>query len=279
MSSSIHGLTLGEVLPYSLSIPITTISRQDKIWTASVLLRFFLESFTDQLVVIENRRPSGLVGGYDIINGILKNPSSDFFENKTVDEIMHTEFDVVDHDTRMIELLQKWKQSRRAFSIIVKNSDFFAISIRTLLGMYPFLDTALTIQDIPKKKIVYYTNEQSVRDVIILMLQNKTRRLLLQDTQSYISDRIIIEHLSTSLNFLHDVSGFLDMNSSIFVPHTMKSVSDNTTIQDLCRIIYTSEHPYVSSGDQVFSPFDIVGILERDDVYARTSVLAGLHSK
>lgn len=274
-----HDLTLGEVLPYSLSIPITSISRQDKIWTASVLLRFFLESFTDQLVVMENKRPSGLVGGYDIINGILENPSSDFFENRIVDEIMHTEFDIVDHNTIIVELVQKWKQSRRAFSIITRNSDFSAISIRTLLGVYPFLDTALTIRDIPKKKIVYYTNEQSVRDIIILMLQNKTRRLLLQDTRSYISDRIIIEHLATNLNFLRDVNGFLDMNSSIFVPNTMKSIPDNTTIQDLCRIIYTSEHPYVSSGDQVFSPFDIVGILERDDVYAKTVMPVGLHTK
>lgn len=273
MLTPIRDSALQDVLPYSLSTPITIISKQDKVWTASALLRFFLESFTDQLVVMDNRQPSGLVGGYDIICGILEEPSFDFFENKTVDRIMHKQCDLVTSTTKITELLQKWRKSRRAFSVIHKDSNFSAISIRILLGVYPFLDTALTIQDIPKKKLITYTKEQSVRDVLNIMLQNKTRRLVLEGTQSYISDRSIIEHLSTNLNYLYNIEDFLDMDSSIFAPRDIMQISENTTIQELCRGLYTMEHPYVSNGDQVFSPFDIISILERDDVYAQKLVV------
>lgn len=269
MRSPIRDLSLQDVLPYSLLTPIVTISKQDKIWTASTLLRFFLESFTDQLVVLDNKLPSGLVGGYDIIRGILDDPSFDFFEDKTVDKIMHTDVDAVSDETKIIELLQHWRQSRRAFSIINRDDDFSALSIRILLGVYPFLETTLTIQDIPRKKLIRYTKEQSVHDVLNIMLENRTRRLVLEDSQEYISDRIIIEYLSTNPNYMHDIDSFLEMDSSIFTPHIIKQIPENTTIQDLAKTLYTMEHPYVANGDQVFSPFDMIGILERGDIYAK----------
>lgn len=269
MRYPIHDSVLEDILPYSLSLPVTAVSSQDKVWTASILLRFFLESSTDQILVIDNKQPSGLVGGYDIIRGILEDPDSDFFDGKTVGQIMYRQLDLVNTTTKITEVLRKWRQSRRAFSIIRKGSNLSALSIRMLLDVYPFLDTALTIQDIPKKKLVYYDKEQSVRDILNLMLQNKTRRLVLKGTLSFISDRIIIEHLITNLNYLHDIADFLEMDSSIFSPSSIKSIPENTTIQKLCQILHAMDHPYVASSDQVFSPFDIIGILERDDVYAK----------
>ena len=224
----VNSLTLRDILPYSLfGTPIATVSKQDKIWTATAMLRFFLESLTDQLVVMDKKEPCGLIGGYDIINNVLKNPSFDLFENETVDKIMYDEFLLSSDSTKISELLQKWRQSRRAFSIIQNNSHFFAVSIRTLLGVYPFLDTDLTIHDIPKKNTIHYAKDQSVREILNLMLQNKTRRLVLENTQLYISDRIIIEKISTDLNYLYMIDDFLDMNCSIFQPAQAKIISQS----------------------------------------------------
>lgn len=269
----VNSLSLKDILPYSLSgTPIATILKQDRVWTATAILRFFLESLTDQLVVMDNKSPCGLVGGYDIISNVLKNPSFDLFENETVGKIMHEEFFLVSESTKVSELLQKWRQSKRAFSIIQQDSRFFAVSIRTILGVYPFLDADLTTRDIPKKKTVYYSKDQSVKEILNLMLQNKTRRLVLENTQSYISDRIIIEKISTNLNYLYMIDDFLDMNCSIFQPAYAKTIPPHITIQKLCETLYAMDHPYVIKDDQVFSPFDIIGILERDDVYAKNMV-------
>lgn len=266
----VNCLSLKDVLPYSLSgTPIATISKQDRVWTATAMLRFFLESLTDQLVVMDKKEPCGLIGGYDIISNVLKNPNFDLFENETVEKIMYNEFHLINDSTKVSELLQKWRQSKRAFSIIQNNSHFFAVSVRTLLGVYPFLDTDLTIKDIPKKNTIHYAKDQSVREILNIMLQNKTRRLVLENTQSYISDRIIIEKISTNLNYLYRIDDFLDMNCSIFQPAHAKIIPSHTTIQKLCETLYTMDHPYAINDDQVFSPFDIISILERDDVYAK----------
>lgn len=268
--NSVNHLALKDVLPYSLcGTPVASISKQDRVWTATAMLRFFLESLTDQLVVMDNKSPCGLVGGYDIISNVLKNPSFDLFENETVGKIMHEEFLLVSESTKVSELLQKWRQSKRAFSIIHQDSRFFAVSIRTILGVYPFLDTDLTTHDIPKKKTVHYSKDQSVKEILNLMLQNKTRRLVLEGTQSYISDRIIIEKISTNLNYLYGINDFLDMSCSIFQPAHAKIIPSHIPIQKLCETLYTTDHPYVIKDDQVFSPFDIIGILERDNVYAK----------
>lgn len=270
----IRDLELNEILPYSLfTTPIVPISKQDKIWVATAMLRFFLESLTDQLVVIENKTPCGLIGGYDIINNILKNPRFDLFENESVEKIMHHEITQISKTTKMNELLENWQENRRAFSIINDKSRFFAVSVRTILGTYPFMDTNLIIQDIPKKKIIHYTNDQSVKEILELMLQNKTRRLVLENTESYISDRVIIEKICTDLNYLYGIDNFLDMKCSIFQPIRAKTVPPYTTIQKLCEVLYSLEHAFIISDGQVISPFDIVSILQKDDVYAKTAVM------
>ena len=234
------------------------------------MLRFFLESLTDQLVVLDSKQPCGLVGGYDIITNVLKNPSHDLFENQTVESIIHNELFVIKGNTKVRELLQSWSKSKRAFSIIKDKSSFFAVSIRILLGIYPFLDTDLTTSDIPKKKTIHYAKDQSVKEILDTMIQNKTRRLVLEGTSSYISDRMIIEKISTHLNYLYRIDDFLDMPCSIFQPAYAITIPSHIPIQNLCAMLYAAEHPYIIKDDQVFSPFDIIGILERDDVHAKS---------
>lgn len=267
---SLSSLALSEVLPYSLyGTPVATISRKDRIWTASVMLRFFLESMTDQLVVLDNKKPCGLVGGYDIISNILKNPNFDFFENNTVDKIMYGGIATVGSKTKVMDLINEWHQSRRAFSIIQKNSQYFAVSVRTMLEIYPFMKTSLKIKDIPKKKTVYFEKDQSVKEILNLMLENKTRKLVLKDSQQYVSDRLVIETICADLNYLRDTDDFLNMSCSVFRLEKIKTVSDDIGIQQLCELFYSMDHPYVMFRDQVFSPFDIALLLKRNDIHAK----------
>ena len=52
------------------------------------MLIHYLESFTDSLVVTEDDEiPIGVIGGKEIIENIFKNPSSNFFDNTTVEQI------------------------------------------------------------------------------------------------------------------------------------------------------------------------------------------------
>lgn len=276
----INQLSIKDILPYSLyATPTIGISKQAKVWSASLMLRFFLESFTDQLVVMENNKPCGLVGGYDIIQNILKTPTNNFFESVPIERIMTNEFLVINEKQKVSDLIQKWHQSRRAFSIISKDSHFFAVSIRSLLDTYPFLNTSLTINDIPKKKTIYFTKDQSVKEILNLMLENKTRRLILKDSEFYVSDRLIIETICADLNFLSKIDNFLDMNCAVFKLEKIKKIPEHTSIPQLFEIMHYAGHPYVMCGDQVFSPFDAVMILERDDVLSNSLTVKNVIKK
>lgn len=267
----IRQLSIIEAFPHSLyTTPIVGIFKQSKVGTASSLLRFFLESFTDQLVVIENEKPCGVLGGADIIRNMMKTPSYDFFKSTSVEQIMQNEFLMVNEKQQLSDLIQKWVQSRRAFAIIQNGLDFFAISIRTLLDIYPFLNADLTISDIPKKKTIWFTKDQPVREILNLMFENHTRRLILKNSEYYVSDRLIIETICSDLKYLHDIDNFLDMDCSVFKLEKVKMIPRHTTIPQLFKIMHVAVHPYVMCDDQVFTPFDALTILGCDDIYSKT---------
>lgn len=262
-SKVITELSLGELLPYTLfSMPIAAIYGTDKVWIATAMLSRFLESFTDGLVVIEENQPVGLIGGKDIISEVFRDPSSDLFDYKTTKEIMASDLCVVSKETKLLDLLKQWERIRRGFGIIKNDrGNYSAISVRTLLEVAAFLNTDIRVRDIPKKKIITYREDDTVKEIIISMLEHQTRRLVLDGTSLYISDRLIIEKIATTLNYLHGIDNFLDLKANIFTPVNAKVVSEELTIPQLCQNMLIMSHPYVISHDQVISPWDIVMIL------------------
>ena len=89
-SVPIYNQTLKYLLPLSLSsTPAVSIRKENKMWTATCMLMHYLESFTDSLVVTEgDEKPIGVIGGKEVIKNIFENPSSDFFDKTTVEQVM-----------------------------------------------------------------------------------------------------------------------------------------------------------------------------------------------
>ena len=98
------------------------------------------------------------------------------------------------------------------------------------------------------------------------MFENKTRRLVLENTSQFLSDRIIIEKIATDLKYLQGVDDFLDMKASIFKLENVKTITSDTKIPELCKMMYGMLHPYVMTKDQVISPWDLVMILESKEL-------------
>lgn len=105
---SIINKTLKELLPLSFtSTPAVSIRKENKIWVATGMLIHYLESFTDSLVVTERDEiPIGVIGGREIIENIFKNPSPDFFDNLTVEQIFDKNLVILSPITTLDELLK-----------------------------------------------------------------------------------------------------------------------------------------------------------------------------
>jgi len=258
--------SLNDLLPDSLyKSPAVSIGLTDTVGDAATLLSHYLESFTDSLVVIKDEKPIGVIGGIEILDGVLKNPTSDFFDNISIGKIKDDKLTIITNQTRLSDLLKQWEETRRAFAIISNPySGYSAISARKMLEIAITYGDVMTVSEIPKKRIITFNNNYTTKDIITSMFENKTRKLVLEHTSSFISDRIIIEKIVRDLNHLHNIKGFLDMKSSIFKLENAKTVSENSTIRDASKTMYGMLSPYLMVKDQAISPWDIIMSLKSE---------------
>ena len=269
---SISNLTLKELFPLSLySTPAVSIRHENKMWTATAMLAHYLESFTDSLVVTDQEeKPMGVIGGFEVIQNIFENPTSKFFDTKTVEEVFDKELIQVSAETKLKDLIEKWKVTRRAFCIIPNQYfGYSAISSRKLLEIGVNCKTDIRVRDLPKKKnIATFNFQDTVGKIINQMFENRTRKILLRDSESFISDRIIIQAIAQNFDYLRGTDNFLDLKlEKSFQLSEAKIISDDLNFADLSKLMFSMMHPFVLTQDhQVYSPWDICQILLSEDM-------------
>lgn len=248
-----------DLLPLSLtSTPAVSIQKNNQVWCGTVMLIHYLESFTDSLVVRDGNIPIGIIGGKEIIEGLIKEPSSKFFDKTTVEDILTEEITQISEKTTLQTLIEKWKQTRRAFSVIPNQiGGLSAISARSILEIGIRCKTELTISHIPKKEVVKFRADDKISTIINLMLENKTRRLLLENSTKFISDRIIIEKIARDFNYLRKTDEFLDIPVSSFNLESAKVIEEDISLPNVYDIMYGMLHPYIIFEGQVISPWDL----------------------
>ncbi|MDP3780574.1 MAG: CBS domain-containing protein [Nitrosopumilaceae archaeon] len=261
---------LQDLLPLSLeSTPCVSIRRENKVWVAASMLIHYLESFTDSLVVTDDEsKPLGIVGGKEVLENILKNPSSAFFDDTVVEDIMDKNVDIISKEITLKDLLQRWTQTRRAFSILPNRfKGYSAISARKLLEIGANCETEMTVSELPKKKITTFTYNDTLKDIINSMFENKTRKLVFKNTSSFISDRIIIEYVVRELNYLRQIDYFLDLKfEEPFRLAEAKTITENMKIPEISKIMFGMLHPLAIYHDQVISPWDLCVALLYDKI-------------
>lgn len=249
-----------DLLPDSLlSSPVVSVGINDPVAEATNLLSHNLETFTDSLIVVQDDKPVGLVGGADILEGVLHSPNAAFFEKTRIKEIMHKNLVIVDKDATLDELLKQWMKTNKAFAIIPNQyRSYSAISARKLLEIGMLCRTKLEIKDISKKKIFTFRKDQTVKEIISAMFKNRTRKLILEGTSQFISDRIIIQKISQDLNCLHDVDNFLEIKCSEFRLDKAKEVPGKTLLEEASKTLYEMQSPYLLHEEGVLTPWDVI---------------------
>ena len=263
MSVAVSSLSLQELFGDSLTASLcVNIEKGTKIWVATGMLVQQLESFTDAVVVRENDKPIGIVGGKDIFVPLAENPNSDLFYNTKVEDLMEKNFPIVSADLKLGELMNFWQKTRRAFAAIPNEFlDYSCLSAKKLLGIGKKCQTDIIISQLPKKQLVTFSSDSTVGDVLNIMLENNIRRLFLKDSNKFINDRIILQKITDELKCLKETENFLDMSINDFKVEEATSVSSDMKINELAKIMYDMRHPCVISDGKIITPWDICVIL------------------
>lgn len=170
---------------------------------------------------------------------------------------MFRDLPTFERKTKLRDLIDFWQKSGRAFAIIPNEyGDYSPISARRMLEVGTRCKTDISISSMPKKKIVTFKGDESLSQVINRMYENKTRKLILQNSNQYISDRLILGGISRMLNLETDIDNFLDIPISKFDTEEAKAIKDDLKFEHLCSIMNKMERPYIMYKDTVATPWD-----------------------
>lgn len=130
---------------------------------------------------------------------------------------MLRDFPQVEKEIQLNDLMQIWKNSGRAFAIIINEfGDCSTITARKLVRVGTTCETDITASSMPKKRIIRFRRDTSVGDILSMMYENKTRKLLLEDSSEFISDRLILGEISKILRFQTDIDYLYDIQANKF---------------------------------------------------------------
>ena len=108
-----------------------------------------------------------------------------------------------------------------------------------------------------KKEIATFDLDDTIGKIINQMFENRTRKIILKGSQSFISDRIIIQAVAQNLDYLREIENFLSMKlGKSFQLSDAKTVSEDLNFTELSKQMFSMMHPFVITKDhQVYSPW------------------------
>ncbi len=260
---------LTETLDYSLCI---TIDKGKEVWVVVGMLVQYLESLTDSVSVKDGDEIIGTIGGKEILENLLKNPTRSLFYGTLVEDIMEKNPIKVSGQTKYKDLISQWRQRGRAYAILCNRwGHYSAISSKKILEVGMRCKTNLSVSDGPIKPIITFKPDDSLGTVINAMFKNKTRKILLENSYKYNNDRIILETVSEKLGYLKNIENFLSMPASTIELEEARVIFDDLKIHEVSAIMYDMEHPYVVYKDMLVTPWDICMALLSENITQYTA--------
>jgi CBS domain-containing protein len=262
----ISDLTLQDLFSSSLTdTSCVYIDKEREVWVATEMCAQYLESAVDSILVQDGGKPVGIVGGYDLLDHIRKNPTREFQYQTQVGEIMFQDLPLIDKNTTFQDLMNKWKETRRAFAYLSNESgDYSPVSARKMLEVGMRSGSRTTISSMPRKKIVTFRKDDPLGKILDLMYENKTRKLLLDDLTQFISDRLILGDISRILKFQANFEHILDIPASQLHLEYVRVVREDANLARLCSMMDKMDHPYILYKDNEVTPWDVCLALESE---------------
>ena len=266
---SIVELTLEELFPKTLTdTPCVYIDKEREVSVAIEMCAQYIESTIDSIVVKDELdKAIGIVGGYDLLDYMRQNPTRELQYLTKVRKIMFRTIPEFEKDTKLKHLIEFWERLRRAFAVVLgPNGTYSSISARKILEIGKKIHADLHISSFSKKNIVTFKIDDSLGKILDLMFENNTRKLVLENTNLFICDRLILGELSRILKYQQNFEYFLDLPIKNFRLEYIWKAQEDLNINQICSIMDRMDHPYIMFKDMVITPWDFCDLLASKDI-------------
>ncbi|HEX5187852.1 MAG TPA: hypothetical protein VFV86_13275, partial [Nitrososphaeraceae archaeon] len=234
---NIGDLTLEELFPKTLSdTPCVYIDKEKEVSIAIEMCAQYIESTIDSIVVKDELdKPIGIVGGYDLLDFIRQNPTRELQYLTKIKKIMFETIPQFEEDTKLKHLIEFWERSRRAYAVILgTNGTYSSFSARKILEIGKKMHTNFHMSSFSKKPIVTFKIDDSIGKILDLMFKNNTRKLILENTNLFICDRLILAEISRILKFQQNFEYFLDLSIKNFRLEYIWKAQEDLNIKQIC---------------------------------------------
>ncbi|MFB5600207.1 MAG: CBS domain-containing protein [Nitrososphaeraceae archaeon] len=262
MDRRLGELSLEELYPSTLfETPCISVDKNRDLWIAIEICAQYLESSIDAILVKSENNIVGTIGGREILSHLRKNAIPDSYFRTKIDDIFFNQIPQVDKKNKLVDLIDKWKGTGRAFSVIPnQQGEYFSISSRKMLEIGKRYKSGIYVSSIPKKQIVTFKGDESLGEILDIMFKKHIRRILLEKSNQFISDRIILGEISMILKY-QDRENLLDIPINQFKFDYTKEITTDLSLSQICLIMDKMDHPCILYQDSIVTPWDICLIL------------------
>jgi predicted transcriptional regulator len=249
--------TFEEVLPYSLmSIPISTITPSENVWIATSMLSR-ISDVTNNLVVMEDEFPIGTISSHEIIDGLQKNPTSQYFE-ESVTKIMNPDFHIDSRNVNLANVLKRMNKAKSPFTIIENDrTNFSQFSIKQVLEIGALCKDNFAASLFAKKQLPVFSRDDKISDIIKKLEGQKL--VVLEGNFSFVNHEVLLEKIKEFSKTQNE--NLLDLSASTLKIITPTLISDKLTIAEMCRIMNNLKNPCVMTSERIITPYDILEVL------------------
>lgn len=222
-----------------------------------------ISDVTNNLVVIEEEFPIGTVSAFEIIDGLQKKPTPEFFSENIL-KVMNADFYIDSRNVNIAGILNRMSKSKNPFTIIQNDrTNFSQFSIRQVLEIGALCRTSLEASTFKEKTVTSFKRDDTIKDIIEKLKKEENRFIVLEDEFSFVNYEILLEKLKELNNTQNE--NLLNLSASTLKTITPTLISDKLSLAEICKIMLNVRHPCVMTSNRIITPYDVLDVLCKEE--------------
>lgn len=253
---------ISEIVPSIFKRPLLFVSPSDSLLQAATFLAIGPQIYVDGLVVLDDRKAVGAIGGRHVIEYILYHQEG--WRQGTASSVMTQLQTAVRGNDALQVALDVFRKTGFAFvPIMIDGRVVTSLSLRDLLKPIATLHLDKTVGDL-SSPLISAASDSSIGSALEIMLEQNVRNLIVKDKDrtSILNDRKILEfllsHQGASALSSRQSNGLFEIKLSTLDLLAAKHVKKDTTVSAAAQLLTDLNTPCLLVDNSVVTPWDII---------------------
>lgn len=253
---------ISKIVPHIFKRPLIHVSPTDSLLKVETFLALGPQIYVDGLVVLEDNRAIGTIGGRHIIEYILYHQGK--WDQGTASAIMSSPAIAVKADDPLEDALDIFNKTGFGFvPVTINDRVVTALSLRDLLKLAATLKPDTTVRGLSSQQISI-DNNATIGNALEIMLEQGIRNLIVNDNDrtAILNDRKILEfllsHEGRQVITSTRLDGLFEIKVNTLQLLEAKHVGQDFSLNKAAELLLDLNTPCLLLDDSVLTPWDIV---------------------